>query len=246
VEGKEVSQDKLVTPWSGGSNSASEWLGRSLSLAAVPLLRLRQIEKLYGSLRRVSDRCGCQNESRHPSPSERAVLWCALQPLQASRQVLLSTPCRLVPAAWLVLSPNGGLFSWAEIWELSNTENILNFEDSFDPLVPRTLSEWEGLGKNEIRFKICQNQVLNDAAAIEHCRFALVREVIQRNPNYSHVNLSLELSPKESGLDMAHFGSNLPDFEIESLRERYVPSWRQSGDMAYRKFSAYTITRKDI
>jgi hypothetical protein len=158
----------------------------------------------------------------------------------------MSTPCRLVPAAWLVLSPNGGLFSWAEIWELSNSENIFNFEDSFDPLLPRTLSEWEGLGKNEIRFKICQNHGLNDSAAIAHCRFALVREVIQRNPNYSHVNLSLELSPKESGLDMAHFGSNLPDFEIESLRERYVPSWRQSGDMAYRNFSAYTITRKDI
>lgn len=241
-----MSEDKLVTPWSGGGSAESNWLGRSLSLAAVPLLRLRQIEKLYGSLRRVSDRCGCQNESRHPSPAERAVLWRALQPLQASRQVLTSTPCRLLPVAWLVLIPNGGLFSWAEIWELNNIENILNFEDSFDPLVPRTLSEWERLGKNEIRFKICQNQVVNDSAAIAQCRFALVREVIQRNPNYSHVNLSLELSQKDFGLDMAHLGSNLPGFEIESLRERYVPSWRQSGDMAYRNFSAYTVTRKDI
>lgn len=241
-----MSEDKLVTPWSGGSNADSKWLGRSLSLAAVPLLRLRQIEKLYGSLRRASDRCGCQNESRHPSPAERAVLWCAVQPLQASRQVLASTPCRLGPAAWLVLSPNGGLFSWAEIWELTNAENIFNFEDSFNPLLPRTLSEWERLGKNEIRFKVYQNQMLDEAAALAHCRFALVREVMQRNSNYSHVNLSLELSQKEFGLDMERFGANLADFEIESLRERYVPSWRQSGDMAYRNFSAYTITRKDI
>ena len=241
-----MSQDNLVTPRLFQTYSHVDWLARSLSLAAVPLLRLRNIERMYGTIRRISDRCGCQRESRFPSPVDRAVLWFALEPIEPVRQVLMATPCRVLPVGWLVLSPDGGRFSWAEMLEIQNRNLLSSFEeiDLFSKVM--TLEEWENFGRSEIRFKTVHGSDRKSENPITIFRNSLIREIMNRNANFSHVNLSLEETSIWNQSKVSFLNSELVDLDVEILRDRLIPVWRQSGDMAFASFKTYTITRKDI
>lgn len=240
-----MSQDKPVTPQQSGY-SHSTWLARSMSTAPLSLLRLRNIEKIYGSLRRSSSACRCKGESRHPEAGERAVLWCALQPRDPVPQVLVTTPCRLLPVSWLVMSPIGGLYSWFEVFELrEGFSGLMGLRDSgAEPM--ETLEKWEILGKKEIRFKIHSNAQADLESAVKSSRFELIQELLQRFPNFSHINFNLESGADELRPVPLSSGMKGISVQIELLRERLLPFWRRSGDMAYRSFTAYTITRKDV
>lgn len=240
-----MSQDNPVTPDSSLGNFPGDWLSRSLAFAPVTLLRLRHIEKMHGTARRASKSCGCSKESRFPSPSDRAVVWGVVQPIEPVRQVLLSTPCRLLPQGWLLLQPNGGIFSWGEVIELDFVDGQFFSEESAILEEPRTLEQWEKLGGAELKFKICQSTDATRQWALVRSRHALVTEILQRNPEYSHLNLSVPESNGRPTAEVEVVRSQLPDLEVELLRERFVPEWRQCGDMAYRRFTTYTITRKD-
>ena len=147
---KEVSQDNPVTPQNSGC-SRPTWLARSMSTASVSLLRLRNIERIYGSWRRSRSACHCEGESKSALPGERAVLWCALQPLEEVPQVLLSTPCRLLPVCWLVLVPDGGLFSWFEVFELREWSQWLTEPQFAFAEREESLEKWEIFGKKEMK-----------------------------------------------------------------------------------------------
>ncbi len=241
-----MSQDNPVTPNMNTRNFPGDWLGRSLTLAPVTLLRLRHIEKMHGAAKRASRTCGCQKESRFPSPAERAIVWGVVQPVGPVRQVLLSTPCRLLPFAWLVLCPNGGIFSWAEMIEVSLEDERFFLEDESVLEEPRTLEQWEKLAGTDLKLRICQSADASRATALVRARHALVSELLQRNPQYSHVNVSIPATSEHAPPGAEALRSQLVEFEVEALRERYIPEWRQSGDMAYRRFTTYTVTRKDI
>jgi hypothetical protein len=243
---KEVSQDKPVTPEQSARSFPGDWLARSLAFAPITLLRLRHIEKMFGTARRASKSCGCEKDSRFPSPQDRAIVWGAVQPVETVRQVLVSTPCRLMPFGWLVLSPNGGMYSWGEVVEVPLAEGHFFSEDSFSPEQPRTLEQWEKLGGADLKFRICQSTDVSLATSLVRSRQGLVTELLQRNPQYSHINLSLPVIPGHPLPGVEALRNQFPDLEVEVLRERYIPEWRQSGDMAYRQFTTYTITRKDI
>jgi len=240
-----VSQDNRVTPVRSALIPDVDWIERSLSLQPVQLYRLRAIERMYGTTRRMLDRCGCQNESRYPSPSQRSSIWFGLLPASLAPQVVLSSTCSLLDRAWLVLACDGGPFAWAEIWEISGDFGSASglFDLSFSE--PRSLEKWEFIAGNEIFFRVCHGQQNSSSAAVLKLRTAVVKEVIQRNPSFSHVNLSLLFTESEEPEARPFLASGWPEnLEVEPLRKRYVPYW-QSGDMAYRLFKTYTIVRKD-
>lgn len=241
-----MSQDNLVTPQSVQSGAHFDWVARSLSLAAVPLLRRRNIEKFYGAAKGSSGRCGCQHESRYPSPLERAVLWCGVHPLEPVRQVLSSTRCRALPAVWLVLTPNGGRYAWAEIWELQSPGFLSTFEEvNFFSRV-MTLEEWEIVGRRDFQLRPVHRFHDSPDLAVSDFRNSMIKEIMNRNTQYSHVNLSLEKRSTQFSPKMLLPNGQNFEFDLEILRDRYVPMWRRCGDMALTNFTTYTITRKDV
>lgn len=241
-----MSQDNLVTPRPAVTELQSDWLCRSLSLAGVPLMRLRHIERMYGSVRRMSDACGCQKESRYPSPAERASLWGALRSVDGARQVLLSTPCQMLPVVWLVLNSEGGAFSWGEVWELKNPARLFRAEGVDLLNTERTLEEWEIFGKTEFRFRVVKDARSSLERMVSSAREALLVELLQRNSKHSHLNISIEADIHHPAAESQQSLPESREFEVEFLRDRLIPDWRQSGDMAFKRFKTYTVTRKDI
>jgi hypothetical protein len=159
---------------------------------------------------------------------------------------MLSTKCRLLPVRWLVLAPVGGLFSWFEVFELRDGSDWDRNAQSLISARTETLEKWEILGKREMRFRILTDARADLRTATLKCRMELIQELLQRFPTYSHINLNLEAGTEPIQKAASSFGKWKDLLQIELLRERLVPFWRQCGDMAYRSFTAYTITRKDV
>jgi hypothetical protein len=241
-----VSQDNPVTPnvTASTSNPSVAWLERMQALSGIEIVRKRTIERLYGSSRRLADRCGCQNESRFSSAKEEAKLWCVVVPQEDAGRVTAQSSCTLLKTGWCVWQPGDLGFAWAEILEVDDIGSVFGQESALAQPMSKPLEEWEKLGRMGITFRM-NTLVHGDLdETLRRCRVEIVQDILRRNPKFSHVNLTLSQN-KQQFADV--------DFErpfaaagltVDRLRERMIPSW-QSGDMAIRRFTTYTMTRKD-
>lgn len=240
-----MSQDKDVTPMSHSGLRPSGWIERSVSRAPVQLLRRRTIAKMHGVVRRHSRSCGCSVEDSGLHLEQRALVFAALQAIRPSEQILLSTECQLVPTLWFVLTPNGGRYSWCEVFEFADRDFVLSFWQGLDAGVPRTRAAWEALCHTELKLKYIPVAHAMKGTSVAWARSGLIRELMSSQAGYSHINVSVE-----AGLDifpncLNNENPDLAEYEIELLRSRAVPQWRQSGDMAYQSFNTYTVMRKN-
>lgn len=241
-----MSQDKVVTPTSTMLLPHISWIDRSLSLASIQSLRRLAIKKIHGSLQRSLRHCGCGESDKSLLLHKRASAYGLLQPVKDVSEVLISTECRVAPVLWLLMVPDGGRYSWCEIIELTDpdfTEPILR------PMVeigPWPLQCWETFGHNELKFKVSKNVCPVGSDSLVRARASIIREVLPRTTELSHINLSFDTKLAISPESMNNETPDLSEYEFEFLRTRYVPQWRQSGDMAYRAFSTYTVTRRIV
>lgn len=245
AKGKEVSSDNLVTPDSPAALSHVVWAQRVLSLSTIRLLRLRTIERVFGAGIRSSGRCGCQSDSRYTLPEENIRLWCVLVANEKRGHVRQTSGCELLKTGWLVWQPEAVGFRWAEMIELTDVRGLfLNHpEDSHSQIRP--LEEWEQLGRSNLKYRVlCQEEAsVSDLHAA--MRVAIAHDVLKRNPNFSHINMTVESLPEASAEILPDARLSAAGLEAERLRDRLLPDW-QSGDMAIRSFTAYTLRRKDI
>lgn len=236
-----MSQDNPVTRVTQSSVPDILWSQRLLSLSGIRLLRMRTIERSYGRL----ERCGCQKQTRFPAPQESARLICGLLAAEPQGRVRQTTECRLHETGWLVYQPETTGYLWAEMVEMSDVRKLFyDFRAESDSLMTRNLETWEQLGRNEVSFRVCPLEDFQSQSFSCRLRAAVVRDVLQRNPKFSHVNLMILNEPhlQDERLGLNEFAT--AGLFVERLRDRILPSW-QSGDMAVHKFTAYTITRKD-
>ncbi len=236
-----MSQDNPVTRVTQSSVPDVLWSQRLLSLSGIRLLRMRTIERSYGRL----ERCGCQKQTRFPAPQESTRLICGLLAAEPQGRVRQTTECRLHETGWLVFQPETAGYLWAEIVEITNVSKIFaDFQTDSEPSEIRNLEAWEQLGRSEVSFRVCPLEDFHSQSFSCRLRTAVVRDILQRNPKFSHVNLMIldELHQQDDRLGLNEFAA--AGLFVERLRDRILPSW-QSGDMAIRKFTAYTITRKD-
>lgn len=245
AKGKEVSSDNLVTPDSPAAASHVVWAQRVLSLSTIRLLRLRNIERVFGAGRRSSGRCGCQSDSRYSLPEENIRLWCVLLANEKRGHVRQTTFCELLETGWLIWQPESVGFRWVEMVELKDMRGLFaNDQEDSQPLI-RPLEEWEQLGRSDLKYRIlCQEEAaVGDLQAA--MRVTIAHDILKRNPNFSHINLMVEGLFEDSAEMLPHAHLNSAGLEAERLRDRLLPDW-QSGDMAIRSFTAYTLRRKDI
>lgn len=215
-----------------------------MSLLPVKIFRLRQIERLFGSTRRLGDRCGCQNESRYDNPQETVRLWCGLVTEERRENIRSQTQFRLLKTGWMVWQPESVGFSWAEILEIQNIEQVIEENSQFGVICARPLEAWEDLAGRDLKFRIYSSTDGDEGALKRRLSVDVVREVLQRNSSFSHVNVTVSSphSPSSETQFVADFQCN--GMEVERLRTRLLPSW-QSRDMAIQTFTTYTMTRKD-
>jgi hypothetical protein len=203
---------------------------------------MRFIERNYGRL----EKCGCQKQTRYPKPQDEPRLYCALLARDEAGRVRQNTECRLYGKGWLVWQPDAAGYQWAEIVEINKVESLLaRVESNADADQARSLDDWEQLGRGEVNFRVCPLDDFSQESFSRRLRVSVVREVLQRNPKFSHVNLVTDEDLFESSRDSVVHAFSAGGLSIEKLRNRLIPSW-QSGDMAIRTFTTYTITRKDI
>ena len=239
-----MSQDKVVTPRESACLPRLNWIARSLSMMPVQSLRRQHIKRMHGSVRRALSHCGCGDVSANDTLANRPLIYGLLEPVEVVREALLSTECRMAPVLWILLIPNGGLFSWCEVIELTDPKFLSPF---FEPPAMRGIwskEVWDTMGKNELRFKVLSktNSVNGDVFA--QTRSSVIREIMSGHKNISHLNFSCDSEWVESLGAMKHELFDLGECDVDFLRTRYIPRWRQCGDMAYCAFNTYTITRK--
>lgn len=267
-----MSQDNTVTPGCEPQACSTWWVQRTLSLNRISVLRLQTIQRLFGSARRLNDRCGCETTPRTANFNESTQLWCGLVTNDARQRVRQESLCRLLDRGWLVWQPEPVGFAWAEVFECDAIS--LLFECDRTQSLPnsiRTLDQWESLGASTFRFRVLSaaqeglsSETLglnsnhdSDTASLvnltlaaseqltQRLRKVIIGDLFQRNPAFSHVNLTV-FQGEPCSLASVWSPNELvtEEFEVEKLRERMVPSW-QCGDMAIQRFTTYTITRKD-
>lgn len=245
AKGKEVSSDNLVTPDSPAALGQIAWTQRVLSLSTIRLLRLRNIERVFGAGRRSSGRCGCQSESRYSLPEENIRLWCVLLANDKRGHVRQTTGCELFETGWLVWQPEAVGFRWVEMIELTDMRGLFVKHPEDSNSLIRPLEEWEQLGRSDLKFRILCEEEASDSNVRSAMRVAIAHDVLKRNPNFTHINLMVGAVPEESDATLPEVRLRAAGLEAERLRDRLLPDW-QSGDMAIRSFTAYTLRRKDI
>ncbi|MEY2986898.1 MAG: hypothetical protein RJB13_419 [Pseudomonadota bacterium] len=236
-----MSQDKDVTPT---VLSRLSWIDRSLSMAPVQAYRRQSIKRMHGAIRRTLTRCGCGDLDPGFAKQRRAVVYGLIEPVEMVPEVLLSTECRIAPVLWVLLIPDGGLFSWCEIVELTDEESIAPFFEPSAMRGVRSRQSWETMATNEMRLKILLKRKILGGDWIVQPRASVIREIMSGYGNISHINFSMDCNLASSLEPLNSSKFQLNEFDVDFLRNRYIPQWRQSGDMAYREFNTYTITRK--
>lgn len=239
-----MSQDKDVTPTRSTMHPKVSWIDRSLSLVSIQAYRRQSIRKMHGSVRRSLSRCGCGDLELGSLKQRRALIYGLLEPVEALREVLLTTECRMVPVLWILLIPDGGLFSWCEVVEVTDPEIIAACIEPSALGWVLTREVWETMGASEVRYKILQNTVSKTEQLLSRSRASVIREIMSANTSVSHINFSLYRMPANESESIRQGGFEFNEFDVEFLRTRYIPYWRHCGDMAYREFNTYTVTRK--
>ena len=230
-----MSQDNPVTGVIHSSGLGAVWTERAMCLAGIRHLRMRFIERNYGR----PEKCGCQRQTRFPKTQEEAKLHALLLADAPAGRVRDASLCRLFDLGWLVWQPDTGGYLWAEVVEIRNVVRILGETGAVRPL-----AEWEELGRGDVSFRMCPEHDVSAESFSERARISFIRDLLHRNPNFSHINLVTEQALTDSAGCPPASGFDAAGLTVEKLRERLVPSW-QSGDMAIQRFTAYTITRKD-
>jgi hypothetical protein len=178
-------------------------------------------------------------------PEENIRLWCVLVANEMRGHVRQTSGCELLKTGWLVWQPEAVGFRWAEMIELTDVRGLfVNHREDSHSLI-RRLEEWEQLGRSDLKYRVlCQEEAsVTDLHAA--MRVAIAHDVLKRNPNFSHINLMVEALPEVSADILPNARLSAAGLEAERLRDRLLPDW-QSGDMAIRSFTAYTLRRKDI
>jgi hypothetical protein len=242
---KEVSPDKRVTHGTRSTGLRRLWIQRSISLANVRVLRMRSIERVYGSVRRLGDSCGCQSESRFPLPEENARLVLALHADENRGHIRETTLCSLLPTGWLILPADSAGFSWFEIIEIENISKIFEEQSPSADSRVHTVHSWQELGRGgSVSFRMIPKSEFFSDSLLMRERQELILEILRKNRNVSHVNLCLPQSSGQAAESLGWSQWEAAGLVVERNHQRWIPDW-QSGDMAIRLFTIYTLTRKD-